>query len=121
VGVTRLADPKQHQGHPAINYAFPKLLLLRSIIVSISPIMAPTSTQDFDATVSVPASGGVMKLEAGIYVPTVAFFQEDEEVDTEITRKHALRLASSGIKGIGQNIGVHSTKQVLTLYSHTWQ
>ncbi|KAI4856174.1 dihydrodipicolinate synthetase family protein [Aureobasidium sp. EXF-8846] len=63
--------------------------------------MAPTSTQDFDATASAPISGGVMnRLEAGIYVPTVAFFKDDEEVDIETTRKHALRLASSGIKGI---------------------
>jgi hypothetical protein len=100
---------------------FPESLLLRSTIVSISPIMAPTSTQDFDATVSVPASGGVTNLEPGIYVPTVAFFKDDEEVDTETTRKHALRLASSGIKGIGQDMGVHSTEHVLTLCSHTWQ
>ncbi|KAI5242664.1 dihydrodipicolinate synthetase family protein [Aureobasidium subglaciale] len=40
------------------------------------------------------------KLEAGIYVPTVAFFKDDEEVDVETTRRHVLKLASSGIKGI---------------------
>ncbi|KAG9602885.1 dihydrodipicolinate synthetase, partial [Aureobasidium melanogenum] len=62
--------------------------------------MAPTLTHDFDATMSGSASGARTKLEAGIYVPTVAFFKEDEEVDVETTRKHALRLASSGIKGI---------------------
>jgi 4-hydroxy-2-oxoglutarate aldolase len=73
--------------------------------------MAPTSTQDFDATPSAPISGGVInRLEAGIYVPTVAFFDDAEEVDIETTRKHALRLASSGIKGIGQDIGVHRTR-----------
>lgn len=63
--------------------------------------MAPTSTQDINAGVSVSASRAEAKLEAGIYVPTVAFFKEDEEVDIETTSKHALRLASSGIKGIG--------------------
>ncbi|CAD0115223.1 unnamed protein product [Aureobasidium uvarum] len=63
--------------------------------------MAPTSTQDFDATVSAPISGVSSRLEAGIYVPTVAFFKNDEEVDVETTHKHALRLAGSGIKGIG--------------------
>ncbi|KAK4541325.1 hypothetical protein LTR36_008083 [Oleoguttula mirabilis] len=36
----------------------------------------------------------------GIYVPTVAFFQADEELDLETTRKHAARLAGTGIKGI---------------------
>jgi 4-hydroxy-2-oxoglutarate aldolase len=80
--------------------------------------MAPTSTQDLDTTVSLPASNG-MKLEAGIYVPTVAFFKDDEEVDVDTTRKHALRLASSGIKGIGQDADVQRTEHVLTLHSNT--
>jgi 4-hydroxy-2-oxoglutarate aldolase len=83
-------------------------------------MMAPTSAQDLDVPASTPALSGVEnRLEAGIYVPTVAFFKDDEEVDIETTRKHALRLASSGIKGIGQDIGIHRTKYVLTLYSHT--
>jgi hypothetical protein len=50
------------------------------------------------------ASGVRAQLEAGIYVPTVAFFKDDEEIDVEATRKHALRLASSGIKGIGEQL-----------------
>lgn len=80
--------------------------------------MAPTSTQDFNVTASRSASGAEEKLEPGIYVPTVAFFKEDEEVDIETTRKHALRLASSGIKGIGQNVDAQRTTHVLTLHSH---
>lgn len=36
----------------------------------------------------------------GIYVPTVAFFQPNEEVDIETTKKHAIRLAGSGIQGV---------------------
>jgi 4-hydroxy-2-oxoglutarate aldolase len=82
--------------------------------------MAPTSTRNFYATVSVPASSNIRKIEAGIYVPTVAFFKDDEEVDIETTRKHALRLASSGIKGIGQDVAVQRTERVLTLYSFAW-
>ncbi|KAI4731234.1 dihydrodipicolinate synthetase family protein [Aureobasidium sp. EXF-10728] len=62
--------------------------------------MAPTLTQDFDATGSASVSGVISRLKPGIYVPTVAFFKNDEEVDIETTRKHALRLASSGIEGI---------------------
>lgn len=66
--------------------------------------MAPTSTHDFHTSVSRSASGAGTQLEAGIYVPTVAFFKGDEEVDIETTRKHALKLASSGIKGIGEQL-----------------
>ena len=81
--------------------------------------MAPTSTQDFDATASRPASQVEAKLEAGIYVPTVAFFKDDEEVDMETTRKHALRLASSGIKGIGRDAELQRAIHMLTLRSDT--
>ena len=66
--------------------------------------MAPTSTHHSEATVSGSVSDIRTKLEAGVYVPTVAFFKDDEEVDVETTRKHALRLASSGIKGIGERL-----------------
>lgn len=39
-------------------------------------------------------------LTRGIYVPTVAFFTPDEEVDVQTTASHAARLATSGIAGI---------------------
>ncbi|KAJ9630604.1 hypothetical protein H2203_001127 [Taxawa tesnikishii (nom. ined.)] len=39
-------------------------------------------------------------LKPGIYVPTVAFFRPDEEVDVETTLKHATNLAKAGIAGI---------------------
>lgn len=77
---------------------------LSNTTTGIPSVMAPTSTQDSNATASIPASRAEAKLEPGIYVPTVAFFTDDEEVDTETTHKHALRLASSGIKGIGQGV-----------------
>lgn len=65
-------------------------------------IMAPTSTNDFNTAGATPNSPNTkVELEPGIYVPTVAFFKDDEEVDVETTSKHATRLASSGIKGIG--------------------
>lgn len=63
--------------------------------------MAPTSTQEISGAEPVPALSTGTKLEPGIYVPTVAFFKEDEEVDIETTRKHVTMLAGSGIKGIG--------------------
>ncbi|TLD31553.1 hypothetical protein PspLS_01787 [Pyricularia sp. CBS 133598] len=39
-------------------------------------------------------------LTRGIYVPTVAFFTADEEVDVATTASHATRLAATGIAGI---------------------
>lgn len=36
----------------------------------------------------------------GIYVPTVAFFKPNEDIDIETTKAHATRLAASGIQGI---------------------
>lgn len=41
-------------------------------------------------------------LNAGVYVPTVAFFDknDDEDVDIDTTEKHAARLAQTGIAGI---------------------
>ena len=48
----------------------------------------------------IPSSGGV-KLSPGFYVPTVAFFEEEnEEVDLDATRKHAIRLAEAGVSGL---------------------
>lgn len=40
------------------------------------------------------------ELTPGVYVPTVAFFDADEEVDIASTEKHAARLAKTGISGI---------------------
>lgn len=39
-------------------------------------------------------------LPKGIYVPTVAFFQSDEEIDLATTEKHATYLARSGVTGL---------------------
>ncbi|KAF7716507.1 Uncharacterized protein PECH_005210 [Penicillium ucsense] len=39
-------------------------------------------------------------LTKGVYVPTVAFFQPDEEVDVATTEKHAAYLARSGVSGL---------------------
>jgi len=61
--------------------------------------MAPISTADME-TPSSTASERVHLLKPGIYVPTVAFFRDDEEVDIETTKKHAKRLAGTGIAGI---------------------
>ncbi|KAF2096636.1 dihydrodipicolinate synthetase [Rhizodiscina lignyota] len=49
-----------------------------------------------------PANGANIKrqLLPGIYVPTVAFFQANEDVDLETTARHAVRLAEAGVTGI---------------------
>lgn len=43
---------------------------------------------------------GLRPLTGGIYVPTVAFFDSNEEVDTATTEKHAVNLARAGVAGI---------------------
>lgn len=42
----------------------------------------------------------VPDLVEGIYVPTVAFFTADDEVDLDTTASHALRLVEAGVAGI---------------------
>ncbi|KAI5858262.1 dihydrodipicolinate synthetase family protein [Durotheca rogersii] len=39
-------------------------------------------------------------LPRGVYVPTVAFFNENDEVDLEATQRHAVHLAEAGVAGI---------------------
>ncbi|KAK7966415.1 uncharacterized protein PG986_000692 [Apiospora aurea] len=39
-------------------------------------------------------------LVPGVYVPTVLFFDQDEEIDTETVRRHAVHLAREGVAGI---------------------
>ncbi|KAJ5936208.1 hypothetical protein N7454_005506 [Penicillium verhagenii] len=48
------------------------------------------------------ANGSIKRnpLSKGVYVPTVAFFKPDEEVDLETTEKHAAYLARSGVTGL---------------------
>ncbi|EJT75720.1 hypothetical protein GGTG_05651 [Gaeumannomyces tritici R3-111a-1] len=46
------------------------------------------------------SDGSARPLTRGIYVPTVAFFNDDETVDLDTTRAHATRLAKTGVAGI---------------------
>ncbi|KAJ5936664.1 hypothetical protein N7466_003114 [Penicillium verhagenii] len=48
------------------------------------------------------ANGSIKRnpLSKGVYVPTVAFFKPDEELDLETTEKHAAYLARSGVTGL---------------------
>jgi dihydrodipicolinate synthase/N-acetylneuraminate lyase len=39
-------------------------------------------------------------LTPGLYVPTVAFFHDDDTIDTETTTAHAVRLAKAGVAGL---------------------
>ncbi len=45
-------------------------------------------------------SSPAKRLTPGVYVPTVAFFDHNEDVDIISTEKHAARLAKTGIAGI---------------------
>ncbi|KAI0897044.1 dihydrodipicolinate synthetase family protein [Annulohypoxylon nitens] len=39
-------------------------------------------------------------LPDGVYVPTVAFFKENDEIDVEATQRHAVHLAEAGVAGL---------------------
>ncbi|KAJ2904744.1 hypothetical protein MKZ38_007362 [Zalerion maritima] len=39
-------------------------------------------------------------LPQGVYVPTIAFFDHEDEIDIQATQAHAIRLANSGAAGI---------------------
>lgn len=47
---------------------------------------------------STPVSA--LPLAEGVYVPTVAFFKADDELDLETTQRHAVHLAESGVAGL---------------------
>lgn len=42
----------------------------------------------------------IRRLGPGVYVPTVAFFGDNEDVDIPTTEKHVVRLAKAGIAGV---------------------
>lgn len=64
-------------------------------------VMAPISTATM-GTQNGHGDNGQIRVapRPGIYVPTVAFFKPNEDVDIEATKKHAVRLAATGIQGI---------------------
>ncbi|KAI0176499.1 dihydrodipicolinate synthetase family protein [Hypoxylon sp. FL1284] len=39
-------------------------------------------------------------LPDGVYVPTVAFFKENDDIDLEATQRHAIHLAEAGVAGL---------------------
>lgn len=60
-------------------------------------------------------------LESGLYVPTVAFFDPQGEVDVEVTVKHAKGLLEAGVQGIvtqgsnGEAVHLdHAERQLIT-------
>lgn len=61
--------------------------------------MAPSATTNDLGNGPVVAEGS-HPLTQGIYVPTVAFFKDNEDVDVDTTFKHAAHLASTGISGL---------------------
>lgn len=57
----------------------------------ISPATPPSETMD-----TLPST----LLPMGVYVPTVAFFDAEDELDIKATQGHAIRLANAGVAGI---------------------
>ena len=53
-----------------------------------------------DHTGSENVAGTAAALAPGIYVPTVAFFTPEDEIDVAATRKHTIRLAAAGAAGL---------------------
>ncbi|KAK6953978.1 hypothetical protein Daesc_003940 [Daldinia eschscholtzii] len=41
-----------------------------------------------------------LPLPHGVYVPTVAFFNENDDIDLEATQRHAIHLAEAGVAGL---------------------
>lgn len=57
----------------------------------------------------------------GVYVPTVAFFDGEDEIDVQATQAHAIRLANSGVAGIvvhgsnGEAVHLSSQERALVI------
>ncbi|KAI5861987.1 dihydrodipicolinate synthetase [Durotheca rogersii] len=66
------------------------------------PAMAPSvDSAPHSNGVNASANGALRPpLAPGIYVPTVAFFKDDDTVDVETTASHATRLARAGVTGL---------------------
>lgn len=63
--------------------------------------MSPSSTNSFSESNGTPAAPIERPLVPGIYVPTVAFFDDDTNgIDLETVEKHAIRLAKAGVAGL---------------------
>jgi len=75
-----------------------------TVPISISAVDSPFS-QSSDSLHSTAASSvdhGQMNkpLQPGVYVPTLAFFNENEDLDLVTVGKHAVRLAKAGVAGL---------------------
>ncbi|KAK8210241.1 hypothetical protein M8818_003729 [Zalaria obscura] len=72
-----------------------------SLLISSTPSkMAPSLIDEASTGTSSSHIENSKALKPGIYVPTVAFFSSDEEVDVETTKNHAIFLAQSGVTGL---------------------
>lgn len=65
----------------------------------------PASTFDPSPSPDIVSSMGARKLphlrlDNGVYVPTISFFTEDDEVDTAAFEKHIVKLIDAGVSGI---------------------
>lgn len=86
---------------------------------SYSPSPRSASVSSLDDTPTMPSR----PLRPGVYVPTVAFFKPNEDLDRDAIGKHAVRLAHAGVAGIatqGSNgEAVHLTRQERQLVTRT--
>ncbi len=90
--------------------ALPAKVTDTSSVSSYNPSPRSTSVSSLDDTPIMHK-----QLRPGVYVPTVAFFKENEDLDHDTIGKHAVRLAKAGVAGIttqGSNgEAVHLTHQ----------
>ena len=100
---TASAPPgSDHDELPQINSAA-HAVLNASPADSIYSQSSYSETMDCKSVSSASSLGDVhtsRPLRPGIYVPTLAFFKDNEDLDLDSVAKHAVRLAKAGVAGI---------------------
>jgi len=67
-----------------------------SAIMTVPVLSAPATPPAMDAVTDY----SVVAMPAGVYVPTIAFFNDNDEIDIQATQQHATRLANAGVAGL---------------------
>ena len=110
---------------PAGSYHPDDLQLPSASLVALSAKITDSLSSESSSYNPSPRSASVSSLDdtpvmkrplrPGVYVPTVAFFKRNEDLDLDTVRRHAVRLAKAGVAGIatqGSNgEAVHLTHQ----------
>ncbi|KAL8833745.1 MAG: hypothetical protein Q9170_004108 [Blastenia crenularia] len=111
----------RHSNNPSPRGTFHQDLPLHPAPRSLSVVESIYSQSQYSISSDSTAASSIddahpRSLRAGVYVPTVTFFQADtEDLDLETINKHAIRLAQAGVAGLttqGSNgEAVHLTHQ----------